>query len=249
MEGLGIFFVDRPWFKLYSADTLMDSKLDAIPPEAEGLVLRIWCICHIEGRCPAEPKELARKTRRSLDYVLQYKSQCESLFALQDGFYISPRMERERKRSEINRANAKDRWKHKTSMVCNANGNAKLERIELPHSDNDYDSVDVDLELKVREIAKLYPRIADPQNLATIHATVIAEAIVRHGDKVLVGTKRFRECYDLWPKDQHGFASGVEKFFNTSEYLLDPMNRPNGKKESLLERNNRAYAEMERRSQ
>ena len=132
--------MDRPWFKVYAADALLDSKLDALPPEAEGLVFRMWCICHIEGRCPADPKELARKTRRSLEYVLQYESQCKSLFALQDGFYVSPRMEKEKRRSKVNSDNANERYKEKTSTVRSANRIANNKEIAMRRSDYDNDS-------------------------------------------------------------------------------------------------------------
>lgn len=222
---------DRPWFKAFAADILTDEKLDSLPPEALGLILKMWCVCHIEGKCPTDPKELARKTRLSLDYVLQYKSQCESLFESHDGVYVSARMEREKKRSVINSDNAKERYKQKSSAICSANGNAN--RIKTSDYDSDY-GFEVDLDLKVLEVAKLYPRIADPMNLAPIYANVIAEAIVRHGDQVLAGTKRFRECYNRWPKEQMGFASGVEKFFSTSEYLLEPIDRSNGSKPASI---------------
>jgi hypothetical protein len=210
--------MDRPWFKLFAADVLTDAKLDSLPPEFLGLVFKMWCVCHIEGHCPSDPQELARKTRLPLAYVLQCKSQCESLFDLHNGFYTSSRMEKEKRRSEVNRSNANDRWKEKTSGIRNANGNAKIKDFALRRSDSDSDN-DLDLELVVREIAKTYPRVADALNLSIADQNIIAEAVARHGDKVLDGTKRFRACYDRWPKTEHRYAMGTQKFFSTSEYL------------------------------
>ena len=65
-----------PWFKFFPSDYLLDPDVDAIPSEAEGLLIRMWCLCHLEGSCPADPEELARKTRRTLQCVLQCKRHC-----------------------------------------------------------------------------------------------------------------------------------------------------------------------------
>lgn len=120
--------MNKPWFKLYAADTLMDSKLDEIPLEAHGLILKMWCLCHLEGHCPSDPVELARKLRCPLTYVSQYKSLCESLFESHNGSLVSKRMERERRRSEINRNNANKRLK------------GFAQQIAEPRSDYDSDS-------------------------------------------------------------------------------------------------------------
>lgn len=133
----GFESVKKPWFKLYAQDTLMDSKLDGIPLEAHGLILKMWCLCHIEGRCPADPVELARKLRCPLPYVSQYQSLCESLFERHNGSLVSKRMERERRLSEINSNNAKKG--HKGFAERSA------ERFAVPLSDSDYDS-DFDLD-------------------------------------------------------------------------------------------------------
>ena|ERR1700757_3993426 len=76
---------DMPWFKLYASDYLVDARIDAMSREAEALLIRMWCICHIEGSCPNDPGELARKTRCDLQYVLQCKQHCDPLFDLRDG--------------------------------------------------------------------------------------------------------------------------------------------------------------------
>src|SRR5512133_508129 len=106
-----------PWFKLFASDYLVDDRVDEMSREAEGLLLRMWCICHLEGSCPDDPEELARKTRCKLQYVLQCKPQCQSLFELRDGRLFSRRMEAENKRSDQARANASQRYKQKTSAI------------------------------------------------------------------------------------------------------------------------------------
>jgi len=106
---------DQPWFKFYAADYLLDAKVDAMPREAEALLVRMWCICHREGCCPADPEGLARKTLCSSQYVLQCKQHCEPFFELQDGKLYSRRMQEEKQRSETARKNANERWKQRES--------------------------------------------------------------------------------------------------------------------------------------
>lgn len=115
---------NAPWFKFYAADYLVDPGVDSVPREAEALLIRIWCICHIEGSCPADAEELARKTRCSLQYVLQCKRHCEPLFELQDARLYSRRMEAEKQRSKQASENANKRYTPKTYANGNANGTA-----------------------------------------------------------------------------------------------------------------------------
>ena len=103
----------QPWFKFYASDYLLDDKADDMPREAEGLLHRMWMICHLEGSCPADVETLARKTHCNLQYVSQWKLHCDPFFKLQDGRLHSNRMEREKQLSEKNRQNAKKRYEHK----------------------------------------------------------------------------------------------------------------------------------------
>jgi uncharacterized protein YdaU (DUF1376 family) len=113
-----------PWFKFFPSDYLLDPDVDAIPSEAEGLLIRMWCLCHLEGSCPADPEELARKTRRTLQCVLQCKRHCEPFFELHEGRLYSRRMEEERRRSDQARQNANKRYKQESSVIGTANGTA-----------------------------------------------------------------------------------------------------------------------------
>jgi uncharacterized protein YdaU (DUF1376 family) len=113
-----------PWFKFFPSDYLLDPDVDAIPPDAEGLLIRMWCLCHLEGSCPANPEELARKTRRTLQCVLQCKRHCEPFFELHEGRLYSRRMEEEKRRSTQARENANKRYKQGTSTDGTANGSA-----------------------------------------------------------------------------------------------------------------------------
>jgi uncharacterized protein YdaU (DUF1376 family) len=104
---------EQPWFKFYASDYLLDPDVDAMPREAEALLIRMWCICHREGSCPADAETLARKALCNLQYVSQYKPHCEAFFELQDGRFYSRRMQEEKRRSEKARNSANERWKQK----------------------------------------------------------------------------------------------------------------------------------------
>jgi uncharacterized protein YdaU (DUF1376 family) len=131
---------DMPWFKLYASDYLVDAGIDSMPREAEALLVRMWCICHIEGSCPNDPGELARKTRCDLQYVLQCKPHCDPLFDLRNGRLYSKRMEAERKRSKQASLNAHKCYEQKTCAVGTANRTANSTAERSAPSDYDSDS-------------------------------------------------------------------------------------------------------------
>ena len=109
-----------PWFKFFAADYMLDSKVDALPLDARGLLISMWSLCHLEGSCPADPDEIARKTRIPAQCV----SQCVSFFDLRNGRLYSHRMEGEKARSASASASAQQRWKQSTCVDRNANRNA-----------------------------------------------------------------------------------------------------------------------------
>jgi uncharacterized protein YdaU (DUF1376 family) len=252
--------VDRPWFKVYAADALLDSKLDALPPEAEGLVFRMWCICHIEGRCPADPKELARKTRRSLEYVLQYESQCKSLFALQDGFYVSPRMEKEKRRSKVNSDNANERYKEKTSTVRSANRIANNTEIAMRRSDYDNDS---DLGLVSKETKVTEESFSLDATVSYVMCetglagnkirSVLYEVIKREIDVVGIEPKLIANtlvvAWGTYDPMKLKFKRSPENFFGSGMWRKPASEwAESGKEETLAEKNTNALREMERRT-
>lgn len=118
---------DQPWFKFYAADYLLDPDVDAIPRQAEALLVRMWCVCHREGSCPADPETLARKTLCSLQYILQFKPHCDPFFELQGGKLYSRRMQEEKQRSEKARKNANKRYEQKQHRVLKLNPESESE--------------------------------------------------------------------------------------------------------------------------
>ena len=107
---------NEAWFKFYANDFMLDPKVDDMPREAEGLLVRMWYECHRVGYCPADAESLAHKTRCDLQYVLRWKRDCEQFFNLHDGKLYSRRMQEEKQRSEQARKNASVRYKNKPNQ-------------------------------------------------------------------------------------------------------------------------------------
>lgn len=131
-EGIATM-AKEPWFKFYAADYLLDPDVDAVPREAEALLVRMWCICHREGSCPIDAETLARKTQCSQLYVSQFKPHCERFFELRDGKLYSRRMEEEKRRSEQARVNANKRYRKEAAMQ-------PAVQMAVRRSDSDFDS-------------------------------------------------------------------------------------------------------------
>lgn len=85
-----------PWFKVYPADYLLDSKVDALALEAQGILVRLWCLCARDGSIPNDPGILARRAgvdakamRRHWEALLPFFQE------EQDGSLFSVRLRKE----------------------------------------------------------------------------------------------------------------------------------------------------------
>ena len=98
--------------------------MDELTLEAQGLLLRMWCVCNQRGNIPDDAEEIARLTRCRVQSVSQCYPQCKRFFKLRDGLLYSKRMETEKAKSEIASANAQRRYSKDTYPVENPNSNA-----------------------------------------------------------------------------------------------------------------------------
>ena len=114
----------EPWFKFWATDYLTDPDVDELSLEAQGLLVRMWCVCSQRGNIPNDPEEIGRLTRCKLQSVSRCYPQCKRFFKLRGGFLISERMELEKAKSETARANAEKRYNRKACAPERANGNA-----------------------------------------------------------------------------------------------------------------------------
>lgn len=91
-----------PWFKFFAADFLMDADVDALPLEAQAILVRMWAVCWMEGELPSEPAQIARKCRVPQEALQTHHKAVEVFFATtKTGTLISERMERERGKSSL----------------------------------------------------------------------------------------------------------------------------------------------------
>jgi len=104
-----VTMANQPWFKLYATDYLLDSRVDSLPLEAQAVLVRMWCLCNIDGCCPSEIEEIARKARLSVQVVAGYVEQLLPFFDVRNGRLYSLRMEEEKRKSEAAQQGARKR--------------------------------------------------------------------------------------------------------------------------------------------
>ena len=114
----------QPWFKFWAADYICNRDVQNLSLEAQGLLVRMWCICHIDGSLPADEEELSILLRCKRQCVSQCYWQCKPFFELRGDRLISPRMEREKAKSELARKNSQVRYNKPTYKIGTANGTA-----------------------------------------------------------------------------------------------------------------------------
>jgi hypothetical protein len=113
------------------------------------LVVKMWCICCIEGSCPAEPEEISRKTRVPLHRVSNNVPYYQPYFQERGGRLFSKRMEREKAKSELARRNVQKRYSKGTSTESPTDGSTNgstvrtSQKARKPESQKADGSVDV----------------------------------------------------------------------------------------------------------
>jgi uncharacterized protein YdaU (DUF1376 family) len=89
-----------PYFPIFASDLLMDDELFKLEPKAEGLLLRMWCLCWVDGYAPKDADSLSLKVRRPVSYVRKYLPNVLPFFKVDtDGNLYSKRIEAEREKA------------------------------------------------------------------------------------------------------------------------------------------------------
>lgn len=127
-----------PWFKFYPADYLLDAKVDSLSIEAQGILLRLWCLCARDGAIPDDYKTLARRAGIPPNILGKSWAQVRTFFRSEGGLLLSDRMIREQASyGEI----AEKRKIAGASGGRKAQANARANRDQLlERSDSDSDS-------------------------------------------------------------------------------------------------------------
>jgi hypothetical protein len=115
---------ENPWFKFWARDFLTDPDVDNTPDAAMLLSIKMWCVCCIEGSCPAAPEEISRKTRVPLHRVTNSLPYCQPFFELRGDRLFSKRMEKEKAKSDLARQNAEKRYRGRAPATGSANSSA-----------------------------------------------------------------------------------------------------------------------------
>jgi uncharacterized protein YdaU (DUF1376 family) len=88
-----------PWFKFYAADYLLDEDVDMLPLEAQGILVRLWCLCWRSTSIPDAPDLLAKRTKVDPKIMKRHWDRLRVFFCEVEGGLQSNRLERERTES------------------------------------------------------------------------------------------------------------------------------------------------------
>ena len=228
--------MSKAWMPLFVGDYLGDTC--HLTQGQHGAYMLLLMHYWQRGPIPCDPiqcyciaRAMDEQSRCNVDSVLY------QFFTKGDNCYRNHRLDTELEKAKISyerrvtAANA--RWKKVSAPAENGNGIHALQ-MQSTSMHCDSDSNDLDLEKEVLEIAKLYPKIADPLHLSREHAGLIMDAVARHNGKVLEGTRIFRSCFDNWASERREFAPGVRSFFEESQYLFDETKWDKSKKSAPM---------------
>jgi len=112
-----------PWFKFFAGDYLIDPDVDALPLEAQAVLIRMWCVVWIEGELPIDPVQIARKCRVDVLHVHMHLQKLMQFFSKTEfGGLVSLRMEKERSKSgQLSAVRSKAaKLKHLKSVAAHA---------------------------------------------------------------------------------------------------------------------------------
>lgn len=101
------------WFKFWAAEYLTDAKVDALDPNAQALLIRMWCVISMEDSISCDPQEIARKTMSRAAWVSEWIDLLGDLLQKRGDRFYSLRMEAERKKSDAGRFHVAKRYKEK----------------------------------------------------------------------------------------------------------------------------------------
>ena len=93
------------FFKLFAREFLGSKEVRELSLQDQGILLRIWCVCCLEGAIPSDPEELSLLCGIKPALIRSFERSLQRPFErffrrTPDGMLFSPRMERERERNQ-----------------------------------------------------------------------------------------------------------------------------------------------------
>lgn len=89
----------QPWFKFFASDYLLDDGIDALPLEAQGILVRLWCLAWRDQFLKDDPDTLARRSAVDRKVFNKHWTALRAFFCETPEGLVSERMERERSES------------------------------------------------------------------------------------------------------------------------------------------------------
>lgn len=84
------------FFKFYAGEFLLDDKVDILPDPAQLLLVKMWCLCCLNGYAPADHLLLAKRVKMDANAVQMHMQSVMHFFRKAgDDKLVSPRMEAE----------------------------------------------------------------------------------------------------------------------------------------------------------
>ncbi len=151
-----------PWWKFFAADYLMDPDVDSLALDAQGILIRMWCVVWIEGEIPDDPAQIARKCRIDVLHVHMHLQTLRKFFTrTEHGMLISVRMEKERSKSSLLSAVRAKAAKLKHQKDVSAHADAK---VHAKHGANEpAKTMHSDIRSQISESTKEKPSSADAE--------------------------------------------------------------------------------------
>ena len=88
-----------PWFKFFASDYLLDDGIDGLPLEAQGILVRLWCLAWRDQLLKDDPDTLARRAAVDRKVFNKHWPALRAFFSETPEGLVSERMERERSES------------------------------------------------------------------------------------------------------------------------------------------------------
>ena len=120
------------YFKMFAREYLTDSEIRSLPLEAQGLLIRMWCSCCLDGHLPPDLEDMAVAIGAKVSQMRTHMPLLVRFFCADgSGNLVSDRMERERvKRSIISKGAskaAKMRWDREREKAASPNADANAD--------------------------------------------------------------------------------------------------------------------------
>lgn len=207
-----------PWFKMYSADFLLDSKLTMICLEARAIIVMLWCVCHRDVSFPDNPDLMSKMINVDTRTMRKHWPVVRKFFDAGIGGLYSNRMEKERKDYEEKcaklRANASHGGKARAKQLLEQSPSKCLTKVGLLNpaevEENRTEHIyATDSELAFASLKAIWPkgRIngATLDDLATAGGdpdAIVLAAQAFLADPVACSSEKFAPSLGTWLKDR-----------------------------------------------